>query len=161
VMPPWPFARTSVSNTEQAIYPTCFSAYLKRQHKIRSAHDSLLISARIQKSAGNKTLVLLVDRYQVSSLFVPKLHVVAQHVDVQQLPHILLFIILCRRHTEIAGAEYDRTLCCYPSVELSDAPDRTLAEANFLRILPSSLSTRNCSCSLLEQFLMSDMKTCT
>ena len=43
----------------------------------------------------------------------------------------------------------------------TSAPDRTLPDANFLRILPSSLSTRNCSCSLFEQLLMSCMKTCT
>lgn len=160
-MPPWRFAHTSVSNTEQAIYPTCFSAYLKPQHNIRSACESLLTSTCIQKTAGKKTLVLLVDRYQVSSLFVTKLHVVAQHVDVQQLPHILLFVILCSRDAGIAGSVYDRTLCCYSAVRHSNIPDRTLPEANFLRILPSSLSTRSCSCSLFEQFLMSDMKTCT
>ena len=39
--------------------------------------------------------LLLVDRYQVSGLLVAKLHVIAQHVYVQQLPDILLLVILC------------------------------------------------------------------
>ena len=37
----------------------------------------------------------LVDRYKVCCLLVAKLHVVAKHVDVEQLPDILLLVVLC------------------------------------------------------------------
>lgn len=38
---------------------------------------------------------LLAGRYEVAGLPVAKLHVIPQHVDVQQLPHILLALISC------------------------------------------------------------------
>ena len=38
---------------------------------------------------------LLVDRYQVCCLLMAKLHIIAKHVYVQQLPNILLLVVLC------------------------------------------------------------------
>ncbi len=40
---------------------------------------------------------LLLCWYQVSGLLVPEFHLIPQHVDVEQLPHVLLSVILCRK----------------------------------------------------------------
>ena len=41
-------------------------------------------------------LNLLVCRDEVGGLLVSKLHIVPQHVDIEQLPHILLAVVLCK-----------------------------------------------------------------
>ena len=149
--------QTSVSNTEQAMYPTCFSAYLMQHTPLRLSCTSVMKSICCVVSIAGQHV--LIHRYQVSSLFVAKLHVIPQHVYVEQLPYILFLVVLCssRKHitmTSRLAQTIKHHQCCL-------VPDKTLPDANFLRILPSSLSTRSCSCSLFEQLRMSDMNTCT
>ena len=43
---------------------------------------------------GERHKCLLVDRYQVCCLLMAKLHIIAKHVYVQQLPNILLLVVL-------------------------------------------------------------------
>ena len=50
----------------------------------------------------------LVGRDQVSGLFVPKFHIIAQHVDVKQLPDVLLSVIVCKKITKHSPSLFQR-----------------------------------------------------
>ena len=88
-----------------------------------------------------------------------ELNVIAQHEDVEELPDVLLLVLLC---TEGAPASVSLPAAVENTAWLpeSASPVNELLEENFLRILPSSLSTRIFSCSLLEALRMSEMNTC-
>ena len=106
---------------------------------------------------------LLLCWYQVSGLLVPEFHLIPQHVDVEQLPHVLLSVILCRKQyigASRPGRLQECTLEDNAEIRGWMAPVIVLLDANFFRIFPSSLSTLAFSCSLFWQFLMSAMKTC-
>ena len=115
-------------------------------------------------SSGQPRIGALGSRDEVGGLLVPKLHLVAQHVYVQQFPHILFLIVLCaQRVRQLLGAcKVSEHHSSRPGASSTDAhpPVTVLPDANFLRILPSSLLTRIFSCSLLEQLRMSAMKVC-
>lgn len=103
----------------------------------------------------------------------PKLHVVSQHVDVQQLPDVFLLVVVCGQFgaassTSLVNLVRSLSLlhsrgCTQPRAfphKRGRSPDRLELDANFLRILPSSLSTRVRSASLLEHPRMSATKVC-
>lgn len=106
---------------------------------------------------------LLLGWNEVCGLLVPKLHLVSQHVDVEQLPHVLFPVILCGQQAadrHVLGGYRHATGSIKGMAMGGWLPVMVLFEANFFRILPSSLSTLAFSCSLFWQFLMSAMKTC-
>ena len=96
-------------------------------------------------------------------MLVPKLDVVSKHVDIQQLPHILLPVIVCSKTCVRRGIfVYElhvKQQVMRVQVPVTCSPVTTFPEANFLRILPISLSTVVFSSSLFLQFLIFEMKT--
>ena len=110
---------------------------------------------------------------EVGGLLVAELHRVAEHVDVQQLPDILLLVILCAdpshacqpglRHPSVKGEGVrDHGRRHRDVLLVRKAYQRgLLSAANFLRIFPSSLSTRTFSASLLPAARISEMKFCS
>jgi hypothetical protein len=81
---------------------------------------------------------------------VSKLHIVAEHVDVQQLPDILLAIVGCSRHRSLLSAKTQLPLMAISAMsELPASPvNAFFSSPNLPLILASSLSTRRVSCSL-------------
>ena len=66
-------------------------------HCIWQLHSHIASTqATLAYEQGESTDALLLRWNQISSLLVPELHLVAQHVDVQQFPHVFLAVILCR-----------------------------------------------------------------
>ncbi len=88
--------------------------------------------------------------YEISSLLMPKLHLVAQHVYVEQLPDVLLAVIFCEsartQSVRLGRLQGWRTKASTDGPGMS--PVMVLFDANFFRIFPSSLSTLAFSCSL-------------
>ena len=93
----------------------------------------------------------------------PKFDVIPKHVDVQQLPNILLPVIVCSKTcVRWRVFSYERRVRqkgMQVQVQVTCSPVTTFPEANFLRILPISLSTVVLSSSLFLQFLIFEMKT--
>ena len=89
---------TSFRRMAHAIYPTCFSAYLQECNRCertrlsserRSLGGYCIVCAQVRRLRAS---LLCWD--EVSGLLMPKFHLIAEHVDVQQLPHILFPIVL-------------------------------------------------------------------
>lgn len=134
------------------MYPTCFSAYL--QPDTPSMRVYLLCGVCVRKAVltqpRESTEALLLRWYEISSLFVPKLHLVAQHVYVEQLPDVLLAVIFCG-DAQTQSVRLGRLQGCRTRADIAGpgmSPVMVLFDANFFRIFPSSLSTLAFSCSL-------------
>ena len=97
----------------------------------------------------------LLRRYKIASLAMPELHVISEHVDVQQLPDILLPVVSCRHQL----VKSDLDLSC---VNIINPPVKVfLSSPNLALIFASSLSTLLVSCSLFWHARMSEIKTYT
>ena len=130
-----------------------------------------MASGRPAKLPSRTTQRSLGGRDEVHCLLVPEVDVVSQHARVQQLPHVFALVICCssnqpqrrvrRRRSLGAGRPPAPARPLAPAFDRSppgeQLPERTLVEVYFFLILPSSLSTRSFSCSLVEQFRISWM----
>ena len=126
--------------------PAARHTLMRGSHLVQCLYTKHCCRDTSKRSIG----ALLLRWYEISSLLVPKLHLVAQHVYVQQLPDVLLAVILCK-DAQTQSVRLGRLQGCRATATIDGPgmlPVMVLFDANFFRIFPSSLSTLAFSCSL-------------
>lgn len=110
-------------------------------------------------------LRVLGRRDQAHGLHVTELDVVAQHVDVQQLPHVPARKRACKGYAGCVAQQAARRLAAplgsaskQPGAHFLRSYGESLSDLNLVRMLASSTLTRFFSSSLLAQLRMSRMK---